>query len=92
MVLHEGGEILSADLPKKIQIESSRATRRKDLSGEGISFNTAVSEFEKALIISALDKTNWVKNQAAQLLKIKRTTLVEKIKRYNLEKDPESLS
>jgi DNA-binding NtrC family response regulator len=92
MVLHEGGEILSTDLPKKIQIESSRATRRKDLSAEGISFNTAVSEFEKALIISALDKTNWVKNQAAQLLKIKRTTLVEKIKRYNLEKDPESHS
>ena len=89
MVLHEGEEILSADLPKKIQIESSRAARRKDLSGEGISFNTAVSEFEKALIVSALDKTNWVKNQAAQLLKIKRTTLVEKIKRYNLEKDPE---
>jgi DNA-binding NtrC family response regulator len=59
------------------------------VSGEGISFNTAVSEFEKALIISALDKTNWVKNRAAQILKIKRTTLVEKIKRYNLEKDSE---
>jgi len=44
---------------------------------------------EKALIISALEKTNWVKNRAAKLLKIKRTTLVEKIKRYNLEKDSE---
>jgi DNA-binding NtrC family response regulator len=27
-----------------------------------------------------------VKNRAADLLKIKRTTLVEKIKRYSLEK------
>ena len=58
-----------------------------DVHGEGISFNTAVSEFEKALIISALEKTNWVKNKAAQLLRIKRTTLVEKIKRYSLGKD-----
>jgi DNA-binding NtrC family response regulator len=55
--------------------------------GGGISFSTAVNEFEKALIISALEKTNWVKNRAAQLLRIKRTTLVEKIKRYNLGKN-----
>ncbi len=92
VVLHEGEQILPEDLPEKIRVESSRDAQRKDLSGQGISFNTAVSEFEKALIISALDKTNWVKNKAAQLLKIKRTTLVEKIKRYNLEKDSDSSS
>ncbi len=87
VVLHESDEILPEELPEKIRAASSRTAQRKDMSGEGISFNTAVSEFEKALIISALDRTNWVKNRAAQLLKIKRTTLVEKIKRYNLEKD-----
>jgi transcriptional regulator with GAF, ATPase, and Fis domain len=89
VVLHEGEHILPEDLPEKIRIVSSRAARRKEISSEGISFSTAVSEFEKALIISALDQTNWVKNRAAQLLKIKRTTLVEKIKRYNLGKDSE---
>lgn len=89
VVLHEGEHILPEDLPEKIRIVSSRAARRKEISSEGISFSTAVSEFEKALIISALDQTNWVKNKAAQLLKIKRTTLVEKIKRYNLGKDSE---
>jgi DNA-binding NtrC family response regulator len=87
VVLHESDEILPEELPEKIRAKSSREAQGKDVSGGGISFNTAVSEFEKALIISALDKTNWVKNRAAQLLKIKRTTLVEKIKRYNLEKD-----
>jgi transcriptional regulator with GAF, ATPase, and Fis domain len=92
VVLHERDEILPEELPEKIRAASSRAAQRKDVSVDGISFNTAVSEFEKALIISALDRTDWVKNRAAQLLKIKRTTLVEKIKRYNLEKDPESLS
>ncbi len=89
LVLHEGEHILPEDLPEKIRIVSSRAARRKEISSEGISFSTAVSEFEKALIISALDQSNWVKNRAAQLLKIKRTTLVEKIKRYNLGKDSE---
>ena len=89
VVLHESEEILPGDLPEKMRAQISRSVQRKDLSGEGISFNTAVSEFENALIISALDKTNWVKNRVAQILKIKRTTLVEKIKRYNLEKDSE---
>jgi DNA-binding NtrC family response regulator len=88
VVLNEGEEILPEDLPEKLRIESGRqAPRKMDVHGEGISFNTAVSEFEKALIISALEKTNWVKNKAAQILNIKRTTLVEKIKRYKLAKD-----
>jgi DNA-binding NtrC family response regulator len=90
VVLHESDKIEAIDLPEKMQAESRQAAQGKDSGGDGISFNTAVSEFEKALIVSALDKTNWVKNRAAQLLKIKRTTLVEKIKRYNLEKDSET--
>ena len=90
VVLHEAEEILPEDLPSKIRNESGQAGQQRPRgSGDGISFNTAVSEFEKALILSALEKTNWVKNKAAQLLKIKRTTLVEKIKRYNLEKEAE---
>jgi len=93
VVLHEGEQILPEDLPEKLRVESGRSQRlprKPDLDGEGISFNTAVSEFEKALIISALERSNWVKNKAAQLLKIKRTTLVEKIKRYNLGPDTDS--
>ena len=90
VVLHERESILPEDLPEKIRTESHQTAQRKGrVSGDGISFNTAVSEFEKALIISALEKTNWVKNKAAELLRIKRTTLVEKIKRYNLDKDTE---
>jgi len=91
VVLHEGEQIVPEDLPEKIRQQGSQQAKRKsEAEGEGISFNTAVSEFEKALIISALEKTNWVKNKAAELLKIKRTTLVEKIKRYNLGKDTDS--
>jgi DNA-binding NtrC family response regulator len=88
VVLRDGDSLRAEDLPEKVRLGETPAGRRREASGrdEGISFQTAVSEFEKALILSALEKTNWVKNRAADLLQIKRTTLVEKIKRYQLEK------
>jgi transcriptional regulator with GAF, ATPase, and Fis domain len=88
VVLKDGDTLQLEDLPEKIRTSEEAGGRGRERTGaeEGISFQTAVAEFEKALILSALEKTNWVKNRAADLLKIKRTTLVEKIKRYNLEK------
>lgn len=87
VVLQEEDELLLRDLPEKMrQADGKTPKTKKGLMGEGISFNTAVSEFEKALILSALEKTDWVKNKAAKLLNVKRTTLVEKIKRYRLDK------
>jgi DNA-binding NtrC family response regulator len=88
VVLKDGDTLQLQDLPEKVRLGEPSAGRGKERATgeEGISFQTAVSEFEKALILSALEKTNWVKNRAADLLKIKRTTLVEKIKRYHLEK------
>jgi DNA-binding NtrC family response regulator len=92
VVLKEGDTLHLEDLPEKVRLADPGPGRGKERAGgeEGISFQTAVSEFEKALILSALEKTNWVKNRAADMLKIKRTTLVEKIKRYNLEKSGEA--
>ena len=52
----------------------------------GINLKNAVEEFERGLITEALDKTNWVKNKAASLLELNRTTLVEKIKKMNLKR------
>jgi DNA-binding NtrC family response regulator len=36
------------------------------------------------LILKALEKTRWNKNKAAQLLRMNRTTLVEKIKKRGI--------
>jgi DNA-binding NtrC family response regulator len=33
-----------------------------------------------------LEETNWVKTKAAQLLKMNRTTLIEKMKKKKLQK------
>ena len=88
VVLKDHTVLTLEDLPEKVRQGGETAGRGKGRPApdEGISFQTAVSEFEKALIVNALEKSNWVKNRAAELLKIKRTTLVEKIKRYRLEK------
>jgi DNA-binding NtrC family response regulator len=53
---------------------------------EGVNLKKMVEEFEKELIIEALEKTNGVKNQAAILLGLNRTTLVEKLKKMNIRR------
>jgi len=88
VVLTPEGQIEAADLPVKIRDGAGPPPRLGGtvaLGEDGINLNSAVTEFEKALILQSLEKTKWVKNKAAQLLNLNRTTLVEKIKRYQLE-------
>ena len=87
VVLNESGDIRPSDLPDRIRGVSRPAGQpHLEIYAEGVDFNTAVTEYEKELILRALEKTKWVKNKAAELLQIKRTTLVEKIKRYGIDK------
>ncbi|MBI4196870.1 MAG: hypothetical protein HY539_03510 [Deltaproteobacteria bacterium] len=50
----------------------------------GVSIRALMDDFETLLIRKALDKCGGNKNKAAALLQMNRTTLVEKIKRYEL--------
>jgi len=83
VVMKEEGEIDTVDLPAKInrQKESANTVYRVEFPEEGIDFNQMVLQFEKDLLVKALDKCGGVKNQAARLLNLNRTTLVEKLKR-----------
>ncbi len=54
------------------------------LPEEGINLKEAVDRYETALILAALDRCGWVKNKAANLLGLNRTTLVEKLKKKKL--------
>lgn len=86
VVLKGEGEITTDDLPAELKSENSCDTPGViEISDEGICLNSAVTEFEKALILQSLEKTKWVKNKAAKLLQLNRTTLVEKIKRHRLQ-------
>jgi sigma-54 dependent transcriptional regulator, flagellar regulatory protein len=89
VVLKGRGQIQPTDLPAKLKTDLAPSTviaETPELSPEGICLTTAVSEFEKGLIYQSLEKSDWIKNKAAKLLHVKRTTLVEKIKRYDLHK------
>jgi len=86
-ILSDHEIITLQDLPEKIQARSeAHHPTRFEISEGGVSLETAVGEFEKQLILQALNKTGWVKNKAAQLLHLNRTTLIEKIKRQNLQR------
>lgn len=53
---------------------------------QGFVLSEVVADFEKNIICQALGQTDWVKNRAAKLLNVNRTTLLEKMKRFNLVK------
>ncbi|QPJ64411.1 MAG: sigma-54-dependent Fis family transcriptional regulator [Candidatus Nitrohelix vancouverensis] len=54
---------------------------------EGINLKQTVEDFEREIILEALEKTGWVKNKAATLLGLNRTTLVEKLKKMKISRD-----
>ncbi|MCP4372748.1 MAG: sigma-54-dependent Fis family transcriptional regulator [Deltaproteobacteria bacterium] len=85
VVLKGKGVILPEDLPKRLKAVKSTATQEPEDMERGICLSSAVTEYEKVLILQSLEKTAWVKNRAAKLLHLNRTTLVEKIKRHQLQ-------
>lgn len=86
VVLKGSGKITARDLPLELKsTHKLEPSATIEISDEGICLNSAVTEFEKALILQSLEKTKWVKNKAAKLLHLNRTTLVEKIKRHHLQ-------
>lgn len=56
---------------------------------QGMGFSDAVELYQRALITHAMNESGWVKARAADMLKMNRTTLVEKIKKMNIEPESE---
>jgi DNA-binding NtrC family response regulator len=88
-ILKGGGIVDVADLPEKYRGIDTLADDDGDMltleiPEDGLDFNGAVDAYENSLIMRALEKTGWNRNQAALLLKLNRTTLVEKIKKKGL--------
>ncbi|QDK39140.1 sigma-54 dependent transcriptional regulator [Bdellovibrio sp. NC01] len=85
-ILKGQGSIEISDLPPKYKSSKVVSTDvgSLEIPDSGMDFNTAVDSFENTLILKALEKTGWNRNQAAALLRLNRTTLVEKIKKKGL--------
>ncbi|MEW5976555.1 MAG: sigma-54 dependent transcriptional regulator [Acidobacteriota bacterium] len=77
--------ILPTDLPGEVQkTKGNLFLSEIYIPDEGVNFNTEVSTLERELILQSLKKSGGNKKQAAKLLNLKRTTLIEKLKRLNL--------
>jgi DNA-binding NtrC family response regulator len=57
----------------------------ENLPQQELSFTDAVEQYQQYLILQALKNTDGVKSKAAALLKMNRTTLVEKIKKLKIQ-------
>jgi transcriptional regulator with GAF, ATPase, and Fis domain len=55
----------------------------EDLRERSLGLKELLDEIEDRLLVEALDMASGVKNQAAEILGIKRTTLIEKLKKKN---------
>ncbi|MGE3634583.1 MAG: sigma-54-dependent transcriptional regulator, partial [Sandaracinaceae bacterium] len=85
VVLAAEGQLTIDDVPARIRdAERENPTRASDagdpiLPHAGLDLRDAVETFENSLILQALERTVWNKNQAATILQMNRTTLVEKL-------------
>jgi DNA-binding NtrC family response regulator len=92
-IIKRSGIIDLMDLPEKYRtpvIGLPNESGKIHIPESGMDFNTAVDNYENSLILQALEKTGWNRNQAALLLRLNRTTLVEKIKKKGLRPPPEA--
>ncbi len=85
LILAPGNRIGVEDLPERLLAPGpAPAGECVQMSGDGLCLSEVVTSFEKGIIEQALNRTGWVKNRAAKLLQVNRTTLIEKMKRYQM--------
>jgi sigma-54 specific flagellar transcriptional regulator A len=54
------------------------------LSAEGLDLKTHLADLERSLMVQALEQCDWVVARAAKMLNLQRTTLVEKMRKYDI--------
>ncbi len=103
IVFTEDKIITPKDLPKRFRTPSfhtgselpenfSKNSLGELIKEDSLDFNQTIDKLERALILSALRETRWNKNKAAGLLKLNRTTLIEKMKKKRITKPEEKPS
>ncbi len=81
-VMSGGRTVVEAsDLPAELESPASGHATTFLVTEDGLDFRGVVSEIERNLILQSLELTRGNKARAAQLLELKRTTFVEKLKR-----------
>tara|TARA_R110000868_G_scaffold183422_3_gene424732 strand:+ start:18261 stop:19805 length:1545 start_codon:yes stop_codon:yes gene_type:complete len=87
VILKGGGVVSGRDLPAKFLEGRPGAVSTSSLitlPEDGIDLKLVLGEIEDSLIAQALERTDGNKNQASKLLRVNRTTLIEKMKKKGL--------
>ncbi len=80
--------LMKATTPE-LAVETSGTSGKKSLRPipeDGFDLKNYLGEVEKMYILQALDDCNWVVARAATKLGMRRTTLVEKMRKYEIQK------
>ena len=91
IILYPGAQVSELDLPPKYQTEEGAATlptgsSDQFLPEQGLDLKQHLSGIEHELISQAMDRADHVVAHAAEHLGMRRTTLVEKLRKFNLDK------
>lgn len=99
-ILYPYGEVTAAGLPQQLRDAANVEPEQEvppavadrgvlgtvSWSDEGVDLRDLLADLEQALIRQALNAAGGVVAQAAKLLKLRRTTLIEKLRKYGIER------
>ncbi|MGA2937095.1 MAG: sigma-54 dependent transcriptional regulator [Syntrophobacteraceae bacterium] len=91
VILTDTDEIQLLDLPKRMQVTQQPEATHIELGQDGINLKETLDTLENRLIVDALQRAGGVKNKAAKLLGLNRTTLIEKMKKKQIDFPSSSL-
>ncbi|WP_435274280.1 sigma-54 dependent transcriptional regulator [Psychrobium sp. nBUS_13] len=80
-------EAFAAIFSGEYVVEVPEKTVMTELPSEGVNLKEMLSELEVDLIRQALEQQEYVVSRAADILGMRRTTLVEKMRKYSMSKD-----
>jgi two-component system response regulator PilR (NtrC family) len=87
-VVLSSGPFLGVELlPPTVRQPDATVLPPSALPSAGVAFKDAVSEYERQLVIKALQASGGVQKRAAELLQVKPTTLHEMMKRLNISSE-----
>ncbi len=84
VLLCEGNTVTPADLPSEVRLNTAPAARPYgfEIPADGID----IEEFERQLIVQAMEKSGWVIAKAARLLGLTYRTLQYRLEKFGLKK------
>jgi sigma-54 specific flagellar transcriptional regulator A len=91
VILHAGGTVDVADLPERYRAQADAddpqfaGAAASGLPEGGLDLKDHLAQLELSLIREALERSNGTVAEAARLLRMQRTTLVEKLRKYRVE-------